>query len=715
MILFKDDWLKYPNAIVDLNTRSQSALKTAKVFKKMGVDNHAFLLQLHNPVLSGVDVYKETSNELKLLIGEELAINPWYYFREVAMAPPSGGIEPVPFRLNRANTALYWLFYNSLTTMLIQCRQTGKTLSVEQLTINLLEYYTMNSAMGLFTKDSSLRTKNIEELKSIMDTLPDWLDFRTKHDSNNTVDITVSNKHNILNTAVGQPTKAAAGKVFRGDTKPIITIDEAAFIINIGISLSSLLPSMIAARDNASASGLPNGLVLTTTAGYLDTESGKYMHDNYYKKAARFSEKMYDSKNKSELINIVEKNGIGKRNQIVLVEMNHRDLGYSDEWLERKLAETNSSGATAEAEFLLRWVSGKITSALTDKLIKRLNNSAMTPAYTEISETGFALNWYINKEQVEALKNEPTIIGIDSSDAVGNDSIGINISNYKSGRLLGAGKYSLANLHQFGLFLFDHMVEHPKSTLIIERRSSAMGILDQLANLFQSIGVSIFKRVFNWVVDDKDQFPDRFLEVDQCPINNLHNLYIKHKKTFGFGTSGAGRTSRDVLFGRSLIECVDRLADNIFDKDTIHQLVLLELKNGRVDHKHNEHDDLVIALLLVYFFLTKSKNMDYYGFNPSLALSQILTGDKSAIQNIENNKESARKSDILEEIANLIESISSSTNKSDEFMTTARIIKLKRDIGDESISGNIDTMLKDKISKIDKSRHNNKINLYSLY
>ena len=714
MILFKEDWELYPDAIVDLNTRSKSALKTATIYKRMGISNAAFMLQLHNRELSGVDVHDDPSLELKYLVADELSINPWYYFREVAMAPASGGSTPQMFRLNRANIALFWCFFNGLTSILIQARQTGKTLSLDQLRIDLMQYLTTNSSLGLFTKNGSLRAKNIEAMKELMDALPRWLDFRNKKDSNNTEGITVNVQGNKLTTAVAQSTKAAAMNVFRGETKPIIDIDEAAFIVNIDLSLASMLPAMGAARDNAEASGLPNGVNITTTAGYLDSPSGKYVHDNMYKKAARFSEKLFDLQNKAELHKVIAQNGYGERNSMVLIEMNHRDLGFTDEWLKGKIAESMVTPEQAAAEFLLRWNAGKVSSALSKSIIKRLNENKTEPVSVDIRTHGFVLNWYISEIERHSYKNEPIVIGIDSSDAVGNDGISFVGRNYKTGVVIVAGKFNKANLDDFGLFIFDFMMEYIRSTLVIEKRSSATAILDQLAKLLHAAGESIFKRVFNWVVNDHEEKSERYREVILSPTNRLDSLYLKYKKEFGYGTSGGGRTSRDNLYGRTFEHAVSMVAEYVKDRDLVTELTILEKKNGRIDHKYDEHDDMVIGFLLVHWFLTSANNLEYYGLDSSLALATILTTDSDALVTNEEAQKKKFEASVTEEISDLIASIHKAKNEGEIFRITTKVNSLKSFLGNSSISMNAERKLKDALADR-HTTHRQKVNLASLY
>ena len=152
-ILFLEDWDKHPNAIVDLKTRNKSYLILAKKYKKMGIKNHSFMLALYNPKLQGVDPHDpDLTFEQVLAVTHECKVNFWYYIREVAKFPAISGDEADDFRANRGNIASYWMFWNHITQMLIQPRQTGKSAGTDQLSRYLLNIGMSNSKMALFTK-----------------------------------------------------------------------------------------------------------------------------------------------------------------------------------------------------------------------------------------------------------------------------------------------------------------------------------------------------------------------------------------------------------------------------------------------------------------------------------------------------------------------------------------------------------------------------------
>lgn len=242
MILFLKDWERYPTAKLHLSTKNQSWVRISKVYKAMGVKNHAFMLALHNPLLEFINPHDpELDFKSIAMIVQECKQNPWYFFREIARAPATGSPEPVFLEANRGNIALWWLFFNHITILLIQCRQTGKSLSSDWLSTYILNVACVNTDLQLLTKDDNLRVRNIARLKEIYTYLPKYLQLQDRTDANNTLKMTCNKLGNTLYTAVGQPTLEGARKVGRGLTLAINHIDEIGFIPNIHHILAGML------------------------------------------------------------------------------------------------------------------------------------------------------------------------------------------------------------------------------------------------------------------------------------------------------------------------------------------------------------------------------------------------------------------------------------------------------------------------------------------
>jgi len=205
MILYLSDWQLYPSAVVDTQTVNRSFVRQAAVYREMGIKNHAFLLALHDPGLQGVDPFDHRLTlEMQARIAVECKVNPWYFFREVLMVPPASGNTPVHLMANRANIALYWSFYNHIFTILIQPRQTGKSLSTDGLMTLLMNIQCSSTQINLLTKDDGLRSANIQRLKDIDMELPHYLRQRTKDDINNTEMLSVKALRNVYKAHVPQ-------------------------------------------------------------------------------------------------------------------------------------------------------------------------------------------------------------------------------------------------------------------------------------------------------------------------------------------------------------------------------------------------------------------------------------------------------------------------------------------------------------------------------
>ncbi len=56
-ILFRDQWKQHPRAIIDTECQNKSFIRMAALYRDMGIKNHSFPLQLHNPELQGIDPF----------------------------------------------------------------------------------------------------------------------------------------------------------------------------------------------------------------------------------------------------------------------------------------------------------------------------------------------------------------------------------------------------------------------------------------------------------------------------------------------------------------------------------------------------------------------------------------------------------------------------------------------------------------------------------
>lgn len=623
MILFEEQWKSFPTAIVDVETTNKSFLRLSAVYREMGINNHAFILTLCNPLLQGVDPFDEANLtfEQKLMIAYECKINPWYFFREILKAPAQAGGEAVRFEANRGNIALIWSFFNHITIVLIQIRQTGKSFSTDGLMTYLLNIRCSNTEINLLTKDDTLRSSNIKRLKDIDVEMPTYLRQRTKGDINNTEELTIKSLNNRYRGHLPQKSPKMAYNVGRGLTSPIFQIDEGPFQPNIAISLPSALAAGTAARDRASQNGEPYGTILTTTAGKKDDRDGKYVY-NFVSEAAEWSEKFFDCANAVELENLIRRNSrTGKLR--INATFNHTQLGKSDEWLKKAIEDSGAIGEDADRDFFNTWTSGTMSSPLPLTILEIIRRSQQTEKFTTISKIGgYLTKWFIEEDRYEDyLHNNKMVMALDTSDASGGDDISLFLHDVRTFEPIAVGTFNETNLIVFAEWLCWWLITYENITMTIERKSSGVAILDYLLLMLPAKGIDPFKRLFNRIVNDHEEQPERWREI-QLPLGRRpSDIYTRYKKAFGFATSGSGITSRSELYSVTLQSAAKNVGDRVRDLTTINQITGLINLNGRVDHQPGEHDDMVIGWLLNYWLLTQGRNLSFYGIETSQILS----------------------------------------------------------------------------------------------
>jgi len=719
-ILFKNDWALFPTAIVDYNTPNKSFLNLVKLYKKMGVENCEFILALLQPELSGIDPYDPNLDDgTKMKIALEAKYNPWYYFRSICRIPPNAGSVPIPFKANRGNIALFWSFFNHIDFGLLQPRQTGKSVSTDTLMIGLMDIWGENTTINLITKDNKLRAANIERLKEMRALLPDYIHWANPLDADNTELLTNIRLGNRYKTAVGRNDRVGADKLGRGLTVPIMHFDEFAYINQVEISTPVALSSGSAARDEAKAAGQPYGNIFTTTAGSLNDRDGKYAHD-FMTGGAPWTEHYFDLPDEKTLQKVIEKNSTGLK-PLIYAPFNHRQLGRSDEWLYQKLKESASSGEAADKDYLNIWPVGAGGSPLTPEDKKRIKDSEKEPLYTEITTEGYAIRWFIDRHEIPSrMAQGRFVLGIDPSEALGqnSDATGFVMIDVETHDIVATGRYNETSIPVMGLFIANFLIRYPSVTLMIERKSSGIALLDIIFIHLVKAGVDPFKRIYNRIVESPDEFKTEYREA-QTNVHSRHpSVYDRCKRHFGYNTAGSGVHSRDALYGDSLKSVLEYGAKRIHDKQLTDEMLSLVIKNGRIDHSSGKHDDMVVSLLLAHWFCIRAKNQGYYGVKPnSIFIRALIKEDEMSkvefYRTQRNNQDRERFNEMLSELRNAKDPMAVA-----RLEMQLRQLSKRVDFGDQTAAG-IDAMIQGareeriRRSKIHKFTQSSMVNLMS--
>lgn len=653
MILFKEDWDKFPSAIVDVKTKNESFIRMSALLRKMGVKNHEFILQLHNRDLQGVDPYDPNlTHEQMTQIAVECKQNFWYFIREIARDPAAPDDRPVMLRLNRGLLAAYWLFFNHILVLLIMIRQTGKSFGLSWLSTYLANIGLTRSDISVMTLSDKTRGREVQRLKAMELALPPYLKQRGKFDPGNTEVMRISSLENNINFYLPNKSAKLADAIGRGMTAPVVIIDEYAYCWNNFISVPVMLTTTNAIRELSRHKNEPYGTIFATTSGKRDTPEGRYAF-RVMSEAAVWSESSLDAKNLEVLEDMVRKMSPGKRLH-VNVTMNHQQLGYDDKWLAARLEEAMAEDPVQiRADFFNEWPSGTTSSPFSQETARAMRESEKSDFYGEICRPEpFVFRWFIPDHQIKIHMRRPHILSIDPSDAIERDAIGIILRDVETGGVTAACDVSSVNLIMFAQWVKNFLVEYTNVVCIVERRSSGPMIIDYLIHYLIAEGHDPFRRLYNKVVQEAEEYPERFQSLKKMTKIDAANMYKKH---FGWATSGSGATSRSELYSTTLNLAAKYTAHSMHDRTLILQTLSLENRNGRLDHASGQNDDLTLAWLLSYWLLSLGKNLSYYGIDPASIMSKNeihLKSFRAESQYEEQQREEARQ--IVEELVERI-------------------------------------------------------------
>lgn len=618
MILFKEDWGKYPTAIVHINTKNKSWLEYCSKLKLMGVENHLFPLALLDPDLKDVDPYDPLlSAEMKVKIFMECRFNIWYYLREVHRVAPMAGNEGIPLAAHRGNIAYVWGCMLHLSVGLTLPRQQGKSVIADAVDQWTKDIAAANTTLILVTKDNELRKKNVERLKKTRKLLPLYISNISNKDIDNQTQMSNALLNNVLNTVVGQPTLDGANKAARGLTSPCFHFDEPPFTDNIEIMLSAALPAYVSASEEASKSGNPYYIGYTTTAGELNTREGKFMYD-ILMGGMWFNESLYDCQNRAQLIKRIRRNSTGDAD-LIYINFLHYQLGKTDEWLFNALATTHSKGAAADRDYFNIWTNGTAVHPFEKEILDLILASRQDARYIEISEREYCINWYVSKDTLDMYVREDRkmIAGIDMSEGIGKDYITIVILDERDLGVIGTFAAKELNIQSFVDWICELIIKYPNLILIPENKSTGSTLIDSLLYKLPALGIDPLKRIYSRIVDEGlHKTPDD--EASLMYNRRSTDWWNKNKQKFGFRTSGSGKHARSKLYTDALQIAGNFGSDKVRDPALINEVTSISVKDGRIDHGSGAHDDRVIAWLLGVWFLSSTKNLSHYGISRAM-------------------------------------------------------------------------------------------------
>lgn len=679
-ILFREDFDRFPSAIVHTSTKNRTWVELASKYKQMGIKNYYFHLALINPILADYDPRDPNLPEdIAALMMVECSINPWYALREVISVPPSEPGKYEPIQANRGNIAAYWCMYAQIIVYLQQIRQTGKSLWGRSLVTDFHHFRNKNSQHILYTK-SDLRSQEIAEYKRFRMALPSWAYVPDSKEADNQIAFTTLSRDNETKTYIPSGDPEGAKKVGRGTTPDLILNDETPFCSYCPESVSSLAAAVTASFPKAKANGKFHGIAYTTTAGDLSTREGKFVYHNIKKKSATFGEFMYDFSNIHELHEFIEKT-TGEVEPKVDITFNHNQLGYTDDWLKQVISRNPGTRADIMRDHLNLWTYGSTTNPIPEHILNLIKKSLATPKLEKSEKYDLYYKLY---RPMEYVLTRQVVAGIDTSNATGKDNITIVGIDVETAETLLVATINNTNLIFFANFLAELLEMFPKLTLVPEDKFNWKTIQDQLLIVLPTKGIDPGRRIYSRIVDNfdgTDQQQRLYREYSTgYPTEKKYRLY---RDRFGFPTDGP---LRQTLFDKILKDSTRYSHSTVRDSELIDELSTLVEKNGRIDHAAGGNDDHVLAWLIANWFLRNARNLTHYGIDVNIVLGNIK--DTEEPEDRTTIRERFKKNKLKNEIESLTALMEDSTSQMEIRYYESRIKSLKMDLGESDSMDN---------------------------
>jgi len=421
------------------STSNKSFIEMSNYLKAIGVKNNRFMLTLLDPDLAGIDPHDPNlSLNYKMKVLKEVRNNFWYYLREVVRIPSSG--PPSPFLLNRGNMAFLYLAIMNINTILLMPRQTGKTIAAACFYVYVYNFRTQNSQISLLNKEFKDSKDNLSRIRSIRDLLPVYLRFDAVFSQVNGKKVKVPNtavymehavNHNKLRTYAKARNDVSAANLLRGQTFPLLWVDEFAFVPFMKIIYGNMSPAMSKAIEIAKRNGVPYGILYTTTPGFLTTEEGKYAY-RIINNATKFNEGWYDL-TYQQIIELIDSN---KLSTFVHIQFTYQELGYSEEWFYEQCKKQDWEWPLIRREFLLEWSDEAENNPFTKEELDIVRKFCKKPKKTFLIFGKYQLDIF---EEIPLLSNlvpkYPPIIGVDPSGGVSKDSSCLTFVDSKTTRV----------------------------------------------------------------------------------------------------------------------------------------------------------------------------------------------------------------------------------------------------------------------------------------
>lgn len=448
-------------------------LKMHYFLKAKGIKNNKFFLLIYDAGLMGVNPRDPNLPiQMKLRILRECCTNYWYFIRNVIRIKEEGAAagEGTPYLLNRANLALsYNLVYNISVFEEIP-RQFGKTIGAIAWYLWVFNFGSTNTRMIFSNKKHQDSKRNLSELKSLREALPDYLrmdqapigpDGKQLRFPNSTESSQNPINKNIISTLSGARTPALAEGAGRGCTCAIIWYDEFSFLPYNDIVYAAAAPAYSRAAENAMKNHAPYGMLITTTPGDLTTREGQFAYQ-VRNNATQWNERFYDF-SYQELMNLIAAN---KDSFFMHIRYTYQMLGRNNDYFDNMVKLLQKNWAKIQREVMLVWAKTSENNPFNHEDLEIINSQVKEePKYTLFfGKAGqFQMKFW---DTIPLGSQYPPIIGVDVSTGNHKDSSAITVIDSETTKVIATFRSNFITMPELADLIYQFVSNYARNAIV---------------------------------------------------------------------------------------------------------------------------------------------------------------------------------------------------------------------------------------------------------
>ena len=607
------------NRYYDFGTTNESFLQTAAELKTLGIKNWYFMLEVKYPQIGVQDIDPYNPNISKEDQGKihiESKANLWFWLREVARIPAQGAPQPFRVGLTRASCAATWCYLHNIDFMLCQPRQTWKTTIVLLLITYAFIYELKNVTIPFMHLKEADTLRNAEMLREYITTLPPYMNpWYGKKQLPGLKSLKYEEHGTSIKILSSAESEVKAKDKMRGMTLFVGMIDEWEYLNYISNVIAGAAPAMKSGRDIAEKTGSRSCMMLLSTPGDLETQTGKEAQ-HMIDQTPPFSEQFYDfteEEIKAHFEGVGQKNENGEFEQITMlyIEFNYKQLRKDEKWRQaqyRAALQTNKLAEYRRGVLLERFRGGD--AVLFDQRdMDYIKEHVKQWSYDIFLRKKFHL--YCYKHEIKAPDitsntpyfdiNIPYLIGIDVAAGGDGDNTAICVVHPYTLEVVAELQSPYIGLIDLMRIITDIAKIIPKGVFCVETNSVGKAIVD----FVQETGLE-----HRFYYDPKMDLAKNAIEVK----NPLEEAKAKAKKKQYIGTyvTPSVRNNMMDLLKRHVKDYKHLLITKQLATDILN---LVKGKNGKIQAADGEHDDMVMAYLHTLYVLYYGNDISRFGID----------------------------------------------------------------------------------------------------